>query len=258
MPVARRQHRTALVSCGTDQRSQEYARPPTQTTKIKKSTKHDRGEASKLKARPNSLLSRRARASSKANPLSGQLSLCPAVEQAVCDAFCMQLRSKRSSASADLFPVQATGQGKASLRPAPPQPGTDHVLCSPGLATATAQHGGAGCRPVTRAPRSSLPSATAHTATGEHRAPAESRSERPCVPSVWNTGGSKQQLPQAVMSISPLLPGYTAARQIVKQGTWSADPEGGGTAGIALLTHLPLGNRAVSHGALSHTDVTNH
>lgn len=57
---------------------------------------------------------------------------------------------------------------------------------------------------------------------------------------------SKQQLPQAAMSIFAL---PTAVPRTAKQGTQSTNLEGTGTAGIALLTHLPLG---------AHTNVTNH
>lgn len=76
VPVAGCQHRTALAGCGTISAHRSTC-ATTQSSEIKKSTTHSGGEASKLKARPNSLLYRRARASSNANAPSGQLSLHP-------------------------------------------------------------------------------------------------------------------------------------------------------------------------------------
>lgn len=114
----------------------------TQSSEIQKSTTHGGGEASKLKARPNSLLYQRARVSSSAAP-SRQLSLYP------------------------------VGAG-ALLQPLLTQLGTDHA---PGELPALCQHS----------------------------PPPWSRRERLCVPLVWRkTGGRKQQLPQAVMSIFAL------------------------------------------------------
>lgn len=82
LPVA--MHHAALMSCRTISTHRSTC-ATTQSSKIQKSTTHGGGEAFKLKARPNSLLCRRARASSNANPLwtavplpSGDMSLAVA------------------------------------------------------------------------------------------------------------------------------------------------------------------------------------
>lgn len=73
LPVAGHQHHAALAGCGTMSAHRSTC-ATTQSSEIQKTTTHGGGEASKLQARPNSLLCRRARASSNATP-PGQLSL---------------------------------------------------------------------------------------------------------------------------------------------------------------------------------------
>lgn len=153
------------------------------------------------------------------------------------------VHSERESASADLSPVSATrGESLAAVSPSSAWRGPRALRPRPHHGHCPAQN--------------SLPSATTHAMTGGN-APRQREAHCPRSPSA-EEDRQEQGTAASGCHVFPSLPGHAAAPRTVKQGTQSANLEGGGTAGIALLTHLPLGNRGISRGALSHTDVTNH
>lgn len=159
-----------------------------------------------------------------------------------CDAFCTQQEAKRLCRPVPCA-SHRTGESLATASPS----SAWHGPCN-SAASASVQCRDAGCCPVTRA---SCPGREQQQRAPRSLSPEEDRQEQATAAS------------GCAMSVSSSLPGYAAARQTVKQGRQAANPEGGWTAGVAFLTHLPLGNGGggvgvVSHGAISHTDVTNH
>lgn len=99
----------------------------------------------------------------------------------------MQLHSKRPEASADLIPGKL--QDKRKPHHGQPLLSLSQTMTSP---WPPCKHRGAGCCPVTRAPCSSLLSATTHTVTSR-RASCPSREQKQTTPRSLSPGEDRQE-----------------------------------------------------------------